>query len=228
MIKKIKNATNNEIVLVGQSIFPNEYYTIQSNEESLLCSNPVLIGYITTGSIIVNDGTNDITDKTSALQYLTDDLPREIIAKPVDNYVLQANSISTTVTAGDTGTFSFKIENYPGELYAAKHVKGGRMFVKNGEYGDYIEIDIVDLDNIFGYGAGLVLKQYCIKMYIDPTTINNLECPFAPGRIPINLYVRCKYHSTGTQNVQVYLNLMVFTKDFDTIVEEESSSSSSM
>jgi hypothetical protein len=216
MIKRIKNNTTSEIIIQGQSIFPSEYYTIQSNEVHWF-SDTELIGLITNGEIIVNNGNEDFTDPVIGLKYLTDDIPREVLTKSDNTYSLQTNAVHTTVTAGQVGILDFKLENYLGENYSAKYVKGGTVLVKNAEFGDWIEIDIIDKENLLGYGLDFLLKKYCIKMYIMPNTVNVLNCPFAPGRIPCGFYLRAKYHSASTQDVDVYLNLQVFTNDGEMI-----------
>ena len=172
-------------------------------------------------------GTEDFIETVTALKYLTDNIPREILAKSDNSYIMQTNSVYANITAGETGNLDFKIENYVGESYFAKFIKGGRIFCKNAEFGDWIEVDIIDKDGILGYGENLLLKKYCYKMFIKPDSINLLDCPFAPGRIPCGFWVRIKYHSVGSQNVDVYLTLQIFSNDNEWFNEEESSSSGS-
>lgn len=80
------------------------------------------------------------------------------------------------------------------------YLNGGRFIYQNAEWGDFISCQIVDVDNILGYGAGTVLKTYIEKWYIHPNETHAVcELPYA-GHVPKNLYLRVKYTSVGTTN----------------------------
>lgn len=110
------------------------------------------------------------------------------------------NGITGVATKGTTTTFDLKIDK--DNCYCS----GGEIIVKDAEHGDYIRIEIVDVDNILGYGANTVLNVYLSKWFIDYRGKNVLEVPYA-GYIYENLYLRLKYTSTGsTYDVKVAAN----------------------
>lgn len=69
-VKRIKNADTVEHTWVGQTILAGEYYTIDSTERSAWSSNSALLIAIANGTAIVNDGTSDITNLSTAIDCL--------------------------------------------------------------------------------------------------------------------------------------------------------------
>lgn len=117
-----------------------------------------------------------------------------------NDFDFYGNGVHGTATKNTTTSFDFKVDK--DECYCS----GGEIIVKDAEHGDYIEIQVIDLDNIFGYGAGAVLATYLKKWFVDYRGKNVLEVPYA-GYIYKNLYLRLKYTSIGTTNdVKVAVN----------------------
>jgi hypothetical protein len=84
----------------------------------------------------------------------------------------------------------------------------GAVFVTiNSALGDYIDCQVVDVDNILGYGAGTVLGQYVYNWYVNPneTFQFNYESKY-PAKIFGGLYLRFSYVSVGTTNVDIIVN----------------------
>lgn len=119
-------------------------------------------------------------------------MPGKIDIKNND-FDFYGNGISGTAVKNSTTSFDFKIDK--DDLYCS----GGEIIVKDAECGDYIEIHVVDIDNVFGYGANAVLATYLKKWFIDYRGKNVLEVPYA-GYIYKNLYLRMKYTSIGNTN----------------------------
>lgn len=117
-----------------------------------------------------------------------------------NDFDFYGNGTSGVATKNTTTNIDFKIDK--DDLYCS----GGEIIVKDAEHGDYIEIQILDIDNILGYGANTVLQTYLKKWYIDYRGKNTLEVPYA-GYIYKNLYLRLKYTSVGTTyDVKVAVN----------------------
>lgn len=77
-------------------------------------------------------------------------------------------------------------------------INGGAILYKNAAWGDYITAQVVDKDNVLGYGSNVVLAEYITKRYIHPDEhYDEIELPYA-GEIPQNTYLRIKYTSVGT------------------------------
>lgn len=110
------------------------------------------------------------------------------------------DGIFGTATKNSTTDFDYKIPL--DDIY----INGGEVTTKDSTIGDCIKIQIVDRDNILGYGANTVLKTYLEKWYINPNGRMVLDVPYA-GQVPKNLYLRVKYTSTGTDtDVKIAVN----------------------
>lgn len=86
-------------------------------------------------------------------------------------------------------------------------VDGAIVHVINSALGDKLKCQVIDKDNIFGYGANTVLGQYVTDWYINPAKTEQLDftCPY-PAKIYAGLYLRVVYISVGTNNVDVIVN----------------------
>jgi hypothetical protein len=79
---------------------------------------------------------------------------------------------------------------------------GGYRIGSTATTNDYIGVQIVDKDNILGYGAGLVLGTFIDADYCWP----NKEWEVLTGdakMIPAGIYLRMRYVSTGPDDVDV-------------------------
>lgn len=117
-----------------------------------------------------------------------------------NDFDFYGNGTNGTATKNTTTTFDLKIDK--DKCYCS----GGEIIVKDAEHGDFIEIQIIDIDNILGYGANTVLQTYLKKWFIDYRGKNVLEVSYA-GRIYENLYLRLKYTSvSSTTDVKMAVN----------------------
>jgi len=110
------------------------------------------------------------------------------------------NAVAATCTKNDTTNVDFKVTT------DHTYLNGCRAFSENSTKGDWVEMKIVDVDNILGGGAGAVVNQWVYKWYMCPGDVCNLQTVYA-GQIPQNCYIRVVYHSIGTENdVNVWIN----------------------
>lgn len=74
--------------------------------------------------------------------------------------------------------------------------------------GDYLIAQVVDKDNVLGYGVNVTLNTFIPKWYVVPGIIKqiNSESKY-PAKIYSGLYLRIKYVSVGLVNVDVVVNL---------------------
>lgn len=103
----------------------------------------------------------------------------------------KGDGIISTVTKDTSKTIDYKM---PEDLF----INGGEVFTDNAIHGDYFKIEIIDIDNILGYGANTVLKTYIIKHYQHSTSQSSILDNSYAGKILKDLYVRLTYTSTGT------------------------------
>jgi hypothetical protein len=73
--------------------------------------------------------------------------------------------------------------------------------------GDYFIGQVVDKDNILGFGAGVILNQFVPKWFLVPGVIRQLDFSSRyPAKILNGLYLRIIYVSTGLTPVDVIVN----------------------
>lgn len=95
------------------------------------------------------------------------------------------------------GVMSYFLTTYDEDLY----FQGVRAYVgPEVVIGDYMTLDIVDHDNILGYGVDLVICSLAETLYIHPD-YNYQRIDQALKDIPCWLYLRHGYSSDGTTDV---------------------------
>lgn len=113
----------------------------------------------------------------------------------------RGKGISFTATAGTSTSYDYK-------LTEARLISGTRLMVKNQAWGDTVKFQVVDVDNILGYGAGLVLDEFATDWCIitEKEDQGPVLLPYS-AEVLANLYIRFIYTSTGILNVSVKCNL---------------------
>lgn len=103
-------------------------------------------------------------------------------------------AVSGTATKNSTTDIDYKVTD-------AKHyINGGCILQQNAVWGDWLEAQIIDIDNVLGLGANTVLKHYIKKRYLHPSDhCASVNLPYA-GEVPKDVYLRIKYHSVGIIN----------------------------
>jgi len=165
MAKWIKNNSGSTSTYKGQDIADGAYYEIQSHQELIWANNSTLLTDIANGDAIVakdDSGSKDIADVNEAINYLKGILPTEVTTqKEKDNITLKLASKSVNV---DTETGEALIEIKVPGIYAnseGRYLESGEAWFDVHHTGDKIvAVEIVDKDNILGYGAGVVVKKY--------------------------------------------------------------------
>lgn len=116
-------------------------------------------------------------------------------------------------------SFSFDVTsdgyNYDFKLKANDDITDIEAFVYKGmlllgpetQRGDYVVVSIVDVDNLFGLGAGTVLG-YMVKKKIlsggkESYSINPPMYDYLSSKrkVPNGLYIRVSYHGAGRPNI---------------------------
>ena len=101
--------------------------------------------------------------------------------------------------AGQTTIFN---HSYSSDVY----LEGIKLYIgETANDGDYVEFEVVDIDNILGYGANFVVSKMAETKYVKPNQ-EYLRISDAIKTVPQGFYMRLKYISTGTQNVILYLD----------------------
>jgi hypothetical protein len=128
---------------------------------------------------------------------------RSIFDMNADKVKFRGVGLAFTAAAGVSTTFDYK-------LTSARVIDGTQVIAKDHVFGDNIDFQVVDVDNILGYGAGTVLDNFGASWYLaaDKQDQGHIRMPYSAELIA-NLYIRVVYHSVGGTNVSVKLNLFV-------------------
>ena len=119
-----------------------------------------------------------------------------------DNSLFCFEGFSGVAAANATTNIDFKFTN-------ERWLTGGILYANNANWGDTGSIQIVDKDNILGYGADLVLREFVKNMVMrtDQELQQELQITYV-SLIKANLYLRLKYTNTNlTTAVNVGCNL---------------------
>jgi len=116
------------------------------------------------------------------------------------DFDFQRKGVFATV---NTTEFDIFVKVWDDNLY----LNGGTMYCGTGfTFGDWAEMAIVDHDNLLGYGVDFVLKTWILSSYPAPDGKCEITTPYA-GKPPENMYIRVKYHRTGSADIPVVVNL---------------------
>ena len=113
----------------------------------------------------------------------------------------RGKGLAFTATAGTITAYDYKITE-------ARLISGTRIMAKNQAWGDNVKFQVVDVDNILGYGAGLVLDEFATDWYLvtDQEDQGATILPYS-AEVVANLYIRLIYNSVGATDVNVHCNL---------------------
>lgn len=112
------------------------------------------------------------------------------------------NAFSFNIAGASTQTFEWQC---PFELL----VTGAEAVITGETAGDYIKVEIVDVDNILGQGANTVLETPVPKYYIDPTAGKEKVSLGYPNYTIAGLYWKFSYTGTNVLgNVVFRVNII--------------------
>ena len=102
-------------------------------------------------------------------------------------------------------------EDYDYLLTAERWVNGGCLIINNRGADDKVTFQVVDKDNLFGFGAGVVLDEFINDFYIPEDGKLEITLDY-PARLIQGLYLRMKYTSTHVDGCTVKCNLYLHMK----------------
>lgn len=108
--------------------------------------------------------------------------------------------VSAVAIAGNSTNIDYKITD-------DMLITGAQVLTDISTFGDSLSFQVIDIDNIFGYGANLVINQFVSnwQMKSDSQEQINLQVNY-PSKIPAGLYLRSIYVSTGVSDVKISIN----------------------
>lgn len=83
---------------------------------------------------------------------------------------------------------------------------GGALYASDPGFEDYVQFQVIDKNNILGYGTNTILKEYIDKAYLNnQNTFEDYDD--AGAYLPVGLFLRCIYHctkATGSTKVKLH------------------------
>ena len=118
-----------------------------------------------------------------------------------EGYKFKGVGLKWTAIAGTTTDCDY-------EVAAERDLDAVDLILENHSADDTLTFQVVDVNNVLGYGPGVVLNEFATNWRIDPTKRDQGE-PFTAGyraTILAGLFLRIKYASTGTTDVILRVN----------------------
>lgn len=225
MAKILDNTTGTDIEIsdTGVTVASATDYTIQAADYPLWAASDDIVSYIGTGDIVVNDGSESLSP-AAGISLIQGSFPSSVsINGPkdangsdivrirafnnADSLKFRGTGIAGTATKDASTDIDYK-------LTEDRFINGVQIFLKNQVWGDNLDFQVVDVDNILGYGAGVVLDQFGTSWYVDPDTCDqgDLRVEY-PALVLDGIYIRIRYNSVGTtDDVDVNANLFLHKK----------------
>lgn len=113
---------------------------------------------------------------------------------------LQVEGFKFTAPANSTKVHSHKLER---DILIAD----GFMHTDAANFDDSFSIELVDVDNILGYGAGFVLHPYAINYPVDPSNTTRVVNSAVTETNLKFLYFRVTYVNTGANPVKCHCGI---------------------
>ena len=129
---------------------------------------------------------------------------------PLKNEDFNSSSVNFKAT-GTSGTCPYGTTfNLDYKLPYDCILTGGYLILKNHVWGDTVTQQVVDIDNVMGYGANVVLKEFVTNWNVaDDVQAQQMIVAGYPAKPFQDLYLRVKYTSTGGTNVSVAVNYLL-------------------
>jgi len=112
---------------------------------------------------------------------------------------------------GFTGTCAIDSEEYSSSIKIQENsvdidagICGLKFTTKNHEFGDYARLEIVDVDNLLGYGANTVLGNFGQRFYIPHDGMFDVLLDYKKV-IPGGLYLRVRYTAINAGSAREYV-----------------------
>ena len=122
-------------------------------------------------------------------------------------YEVKATGFRGSASAGTTTNLDFSVGAED------RHLSGLSIVLVDHAEADTVGLSVVDVDNVLGYGAGVVLKTFGLNWNVDHTKSDQGSHVFNfVARMPAGIYLRVSYVSTGAAAVTVKLNVMLHKK----------------
>lgn len=153
---KIKNISGSIKTLHGKEFAINEIYQIQDTHRVSWATDDNVITAITDENFQIHDGGNNaVSGLNNQIDLLKD---RYVEAETIKETALPKMYKGKATVSSQVATVLMKIPGTAGTDY--RYLKGAFGWFENYHADDYIKAYLTDEDNILGYGAGTVIREF--------------------------------------------------------------------
>lgn len=202
-IIKIKNDTLVTKTWGGKEFIAGEELTLQESNLSKWRNSDSLVTAIANSEALVGDSSGFFTDIIVGLAWLNGDISTHIADPFPDNetgYSFRGLGGTSAVTAG-TNDVDILIH-----ATEARLINGAEVWLDSTAYGSNVTFQVVDVDNVLGYGAGAMLEEFGDKWQMHPG-VTTRAFPGYVANVAAGLYIRLKVDSADTTDVYYNLHL---------------------
>lgn len=209
----IFNDSGSNSTYEGQVIANQAYYQIEEQHKPNWATSSLLLTDIGSGDAIVsssNTSGGHITDVSLAINYLKNinQIVTVYALNDASDLNFRGKGIEATVTKNTTQSIDYK-------LTEDREFDEIVLILCDHVFGDKADLQVIDIDNILGYGANTVLATFFYDYYFAADQQNQgiLKVDYT-GTLLKDIYLRVKYYSTGTvTDVKVKANLFLHKRD---------------
>ena len=215
-IVKIKNNDTGPHTWGGLAYAASEERTLTETEVKAHREDASLLSAISAGTASVGDGTSYFAASEGTI-WLMGTAPTEVTTQFEKNNItlkLASDVVAVNATTGEA-VVQVKV---PGVMANGdgRYVDAGEAWFTAHDVDDQVlEVSVVDVDNVLGYGAGFVLKTYhdeevpaANQGWRMSSYVTNVDALGGYGFLPAELYFQIKAKKDPTNKTgKLYLNL---------------------
>lgn len=118
-----------------------------------------------------------------------------------ENSKLQIQGIGGTCPSAQVTNIDWRV---PDERW----VTGGILVSASANWGDTVSLQVIDIDNVVGFGAGTVLATFAKDVFLYPGSGLQLSTDVSYVALVVTgVYIRLVYTNTGVTAAGIALNL---------------------
>jgi len=198
---QLKSEIESSSITVALDVINTSGDTLEINFKAALSA-----GEVTTLNGVVNAHNGILIQEPDKVE-VSNAISQNGIAEPNGHRARIKGISKHTVPSGTTADIDYKMVQLTYQGVNKDSVFDGvEYYAKSADNFDEISFQVVDVDNILGYGANFVLEEFGDKVFIMPDS--HVLLRFYRSAIVPNLYIRAKYKSTGTTDVKFSMNLI--------------------
>lgn len=213
----IKNNSGVQKTYAGKVLEDQETYQLSASDLYKFRNSDSLITDIGNSNAIINDGVNNLNISNGLIWFLGEDnSPKDEELAPIvkqkpfsdpDGFVASFIGISGEADSQATTYIDYK-------LTQDRYINGLDIILQNHSIDDTMDLQIIDVDNILGYGANTVLNEFATDWNVaaDRQGQGQFSVSYS-AKVLTNLYLRLVYVSTGQSNVKVKINYFLHKRD---------------